>query len=124
LDVVQVLVEAGGKELVMLTDGEGRSCLCIAAQQRRLDVVRALVGAGGKELMMLTPAEDSSRPFIAFAVEQCEAMLLALALGTHSRLGQDSALRAVGLPSELLAMVGDAFWGTHTQQAGRGGAAP
>ena len=48
LDSVKLMVEKGGKDLIMLTDAQGSSCLCIAAQGQHSDAVRLLVGAGGR----------------------------------------------------------------------------
>ena len=54
VECVRALIEAGGKELVMmarqLTDV---SCLWIASQNGHVECVRALIEAGGKELVMM-----------------------------------------------------------------------
>jgi ankyrin repeat protein len=54
LEVVNALLEAGGRELLMLTRDDGASCLMISAQNGHLEVVDALLEAGGRELLMLT----------------------------------------------------------------------
>ena len=73
---------------------------------------------------MLTPKEDVSRAFIALVMEEAEGKLLALSMGAHWRLGEGSSMRGVGA-LELLAMVGDAFWGSATSAAlGRFALAP
>ena len=41
LDVVKALLEAGGRELVMLTKGDGASCHYVSAEKGHVDVVRA-----------------------------------------------------------------------------------
>jgi hypothetical protein len=41
LDVVKALLEAGGRELVMLTKGDGGSCHYVSAENGHVDVVRA-----------------------------------------------------------------------------------
>jgi hypothetical protein len=60
LDVVKSLLEAGGRELVMLTENTGFSCLHFSALEGHLDVVKALLEAGGRELMMLTAYDGVS----------------------------------------------------------------
>jgi len=45
--VVNALLEAGGRELLMLTRDDGTSCLFISAQNGHLEVVNALLEAGG-----------------------------------------------------------------------------
>ena len=57
VEVVRALLEAGGRELVMLNKNDGTSCLLISAQEGHLDVVSALLEAEGRELAMLT-ADD------------------------------------------------------------------
>jgi hypothetical protein len=52
--VVNALLEVGGRELVILTENDGTSCLWIGTQLGHLDVVRALLEGGGRELLMLT----------------------------------------------------------------------
>ncbi|KAJ1491562.1 hypothetical protein T484DRAFT_1774144 [Baffinella frigidus] len=72
-DALQVVVEAGGQELVMLTDSggascahkasdgahvagtdsEGASCACKAADGVHVDALGVLIKAGGKELLMI-----------------------------------------------------------------------
>ena len=42
-------LEAGGRELLMLTADDGASCLFISAQNGHLEVVNALLEAGGRE---------------------------------------------------------------------------
>ena len=41
LDVVEALLEAGGRELVMLTKGDGASCHYVSVENGHVDVVRA-----------------------------------------------------------------------------------
>jgi len=60
LEVVNALLEAGGRELLMLTRDDGVSCLCISAMIGHLEVVNALLEAGGRELLMLTADDGSS----------------------------------------------------------------
>jgi ankyrin repeat protein len=43
LEVVNALLEVGGRELVMLTRDNGVSCLFISAENGHLEVVRALL---------------------------------------------------------------------------------
>ena len=54
MEVAKLLVEAGGRELLMLTTDDGISCLIIAAGEGHLEVAKLLVEAGGRELLMLT----------------------------------------------------------------------
>ena len=54
LEVVKTLLEAEGRELLMLTTDNGTSCLWISASNGHLEVVKALLEAGGRELAMLT----------------------------------------------------------------------
>ena len=54
VEVVRALLEAGGRELVMLTSDNGASCLMISAEKGHLEVVNALLAVGGRELVMLT----------------------------------------------------------------------
>jgi ankyrin repeat protein len=54
LEVVNALLEVGGRELVMLTRDNGVSCLFISAKNGHLEVVRALLEVGGRELVMLS----------------------------------------------------------------------
>ena len=49
LEVVNAVLEAGGRELLMLTVDGGASCLYISAQNGHLEVVKALLEAGGRE---------------------------------------------------------------------------
>ena len=60
LDVVNALLEAGGRELAMMTTDNGASCLMISAQIGHLDVTNALLEAGGRELVMLTTDTGAS----------------------------------------------------------------
>jgi ankyrin repeat protein len=46
LYVMNALLEAGGRELLMLSVGDGVSCLLISAQNGHLDVVKALLEGG------------------------------------------------------------------------------
>jgi hypothetical protein len=52
--VVKTLLQAGGRELVMLNADDGASCLMVSAQEGHPDVVKALLEAGGRELAILT----------------------------------------------------------------------
>ena len=47
LEVVKALLEAGGRELVMLTADDEASCLMVSAQDGHPDVVKALLEAAG-----------------------------------------------------------------------------
>jgi hypothetical protein len=58
--VVNGLLEARGRELVMLTADNGASCLRIRAQLGHLEVVKALLEVGGCELLMLTADNGAS----------------------------------------------------------------
>jgi DNA-binding LacI/PurR family transcriptional regulator len=60
VDVVKVLLEVGGRELVMMTQDHGVSCLWISAENGHLEVVKALLEAGGRELVMLTADDGAS----------------------------------------------------------------
>ena len=53
VECVRALIEAGGKELVMMANNNGASCLLIASQNGHVECVRALIEAGGKELVMM-----------------------------------------------------------------------
>ena len=54
LEVVKALLEAGGRELVMLTENNGTSCLYVSAGKGHLEVVKALLELGGRELLTRT----------------------------------------------------------------------
>jgi hypothetical protein len=54
VEVVRALLEVGGRELAMMTRGNGVSSLYISAGKGHLEVVKALLEAGGRELVMLT----------------------------------------------------------------------
>jgi hypothetical protein len=58
--VVNALLEAGGRELVMMIRNDGVSCLHISAHNGHLEVVNAQLEAGGRELLMLTKDTGSS----------------------------------------------------------------
>jgi ankyrin repeat protein len=60
LEVVKALLEAGGRELLMLTKGNGVSCLMVSLQNGHLEVVKALLEVGGRELLMLTMDNGAS----------------------------------------------------------------
>ena len=61
LEVVRALLEAGGRELLMLTyDVDGSSCLLNSAEKGHVDIVTALLEAGGRELLMLTKHNGAS----------------------------------------------------------------
>jgi len=53
LEVVRALLEAGGRELLILTMDDVTSCFWISAQNGHLEVVNALLEVGGRELLML-----------------------------------------------------------------------
>jgi len=59
LDVVKALLEAGERELLMLTGVNEASCLIISALRGHLEVVKALLEVGGRELLMLTMHNSS-----------------------------------------------------------------
>ena len=74
------LLEAGGRELLMLTWDNGVSCLMISAQEGHLEVVNALLEAGGRELLMLTADDGSSCLSVARRAnkgEVCKVMEMA-----------------------------------------------
>jgi ankyrin repeat protein len=48
LEVVNALLEAGGRELLMLTADGGFSCLYISAENGHLEVVNALLEVGAR----------------------------------------------------------------------------
>ncbi len=52
--MVKALLEAGERELLMLTGVNEASCLIISALRGHLEVVKALLEVGGRELLMLT----------------------------------------------------------------------
>jgi hypothetical protein len=54
LDVVKAVLEAWGRELVMLTADHGFSCFMVSAGRGHLEVVKELLEVGGRELLMLT----------------------------------------------------------------------
>ena len=58
--MVNALLEAGGRELLMLTKDDGSSCLMVSAHSGHLEVLNALLEAGGRELLMLTADDGSS----------------------------------------------------------------
>lgn len=60
LDVVRALLEVGGRELVMLTDNDGTSCMYMSAQNVHLEMVKAMLEAGGCELVMPTMDDGAS----------------------------------------------------------------
>ena len=51
--MVSALLEAGGRELLILTMDDVTSCFWISAQNGHLEVVNALLEVGGRELLML-----------------------------------------------------------------------
>ncbi len=70
--VVNALLEAGGRELLMLTMNNGASCLMICAQNGHLEVVNALLEAGGREPLMLTMNNGASCLSVARRANQGE----------------------------------------------------
>ena len=62
VEVVRALLEAGGRELLMLTKDGGFSCLYVSGH---LDVVKALLEAGGRELVMLTKGDGASCHYVS-----------------------------------------------------------
>jgi hypothetical protein len=58
--VLKALLEAGGRELVMLTSDDGVKFLIISAQNGHPEVVKALLEAVGRELVMLTKDNGAS----------------------------------------------------------------
>ena len=63
VEVTNLLVEAGGRELLMLTNNHGygaESCLHLAAGYGQVQVAKKLVEAGGRELLMLTTNDGYS----------------------------------------------------------------
>ena len=59
-EVVRALLEVGGRELVMLTDNDGTSCMYMSAQNVHLEMVKAMLEAGGCELVMPTMDDGAS----------------------------------------------------------------
>jgi len=53
-------VEAGGKDLLMLTTNNGYSCLHAAAHKGRDGMAKMLVKAGGKDLLLLVGNDGDS----------------------------------------------------------------
>jgi len=51
VECVRALIEAGGKELVMMADNNGVSSLWMASQIGHVECVRALIEAGGREIL-------------------------------------------------------------------------
>ena len=47
MEVAKLLVEAGGRELLMLTTDDGISCLHLSAEKGHLEVAKLLSEAGG-----------------------------------------------------------------------------
>ena len=70
--MVRALLEAGGRELLMLTKDNGVSCLWISAKEGHLEVVNALLEAGGRELLMLTKDNGLSCLSVARRANQGE----------------------------------------------------
>jgi predicted LPLAT superfamily acyltransferase len=70
--VVNALLEAGGRELLMLTMDDGVSCLYIGAENGHLEVVKALLEAGGRELVMLSMDSGASCISVASQANQGE----------------------------------------------------
>ena len=70
--MVKALLEAGGRELLMLTADGGFSCLYISAKKGHLEVVNALLEAGGREPLMLTADDRSSCLSVARRANQGE----------------------------------------------------
>jgi hypothetical protein len=60
-----MLIEAGGKELLMLTNEVGASCAYIASEEGQTEALEMLIEAGGKELLMLTHKDGMSCAFMA-----------------------------------------------------------
>ena len=48
------------RELVMLTEDDGASCLLISAEEGHLKVVKALLEVGGRKLLLLTADDGGS----------------------------------------------------------------
>ncbi len=62
---MNTLLEAGGRELLMLSRDGGFSCLYVSALGGHLDVVNALLEAGGRELVMLITGNGQSCLYIS-----------------------------------------------------------
>ena len=60
VEVVKVLLEVGGRDLVMLTKDDGSSCLYISAHQGHVELVRMLLEVGGRDLAMLVTEDGRS----------------------------------------------------------------
>ena len=103
-EVVEHLTETGGRQLVMAITEFGDSCLYLAAARGRLSIARRLVEAGGWELIDSTMDDEHSHRVLAVTREwYATNQLLALSMGSHSRLGDQSVVGILG--SEILEMV-------------------
>ena len=67
LDVLTLMYEVCGKEMLMKVKEDGTSCAHIAAQEGHLDVLRWLDEACGKELLMMVDEEGRSCAGVAAA---------------------------------------------------------
>ncbi len=47
-------MNVGGKELLLMTEKDGGSCLYVACDKGHLEVVNVLIEAGRKELLLMT----------------------------------------------------------------------
>jgi len=81
-----MLVEAGGCELLMLTDNNGYSCLHSAAQKGDVQVVKLLVDVGGRDLLMLTHDNGYSCLHFATLEGRVESVKVLLEAGGHELL--------------------------------------
>jgi len=55
-----MLIEAGGKALLMRADNTGKSCAYIASMNGHAEALKMLIEAGGKKLLMLASKDGVS----------------------------------------------------------------
>jgi ankyrin repeat protein len=88
--VVAALLDAGGRELAMLTDEDGTSCLMRAAQTGQVEVVAALLRVGGPALALLTTDDGRNCLFLAAEAGRAEVVPKLLEAGGRQVLLQSS----------------------------------
>ena len=71
---LKMLIQAGGPELLMLTDEDGWSCAHVASQNGQVEALKMLIEAGGKELLMLTTKDGKSCAYMASRNGHAEAL--------------------------------------------------
>jgi ankyrin repeat protein len=84
LEVVKALLEAGGRELLMLSRDGGFSCLYVSALGGHLDVVKALLEVGGGELVMLITGNGQSCLYISASKGHLEVVKALLEAGARA----------------------------------------